>query len=47
MTIMGRFASAFAASPRRTRKVADSNCLQSEALSAYLSASAGNHVVVL
>jgi hypothetical protein len=46
VTIMSQFASAFAARPRRTRKVADSNCLQSEALRAYLSASADNHVVL-
>src|ERR1700730_8532175 len=43
---MSRIASAFATKPGRTRKVVDSNCLQSEALKAYLSASAGNYVVL-
>jgi len=43
---MSRIASAFATKPSRTRKVFDSNCLQSEALKAYLSASADNYVVL-
>jgi hypothetical protein len=46
VTIMSRIASAFATKPGRTRKVVDSNCLQSEALKVYLSASADNHVVL-
>ena len=46
MTIMSRVVSAFAARPRSTRKVVDTNCLKSEALRAYLSASADNHVVL-
>jgi len=46
MTIITRLASAFAARPRRTRKVVDTNCLQSEALRAYLSASAHNYVIL-
>ena len=46
MTIMGRIASAFAARSRKTRKVVDTNCLQSEALKAYLSASAHNYAVL-
>jgi hypothetical protein len=37
VTIMSRIASAFATKPGRTRKVVDSNCLQSQALNAYLS----------
>ena len=46
MTIISRLASTFAARPRRTRKVVDTNCLQSEALRAYLSASADNYAVL-
>jgi hypothetical protein len=46
VTIMSRIASAFAVRPRRTRKVVDTNCLQSEALRAYLSASAGHYAVL-
>ena len=41
-----RGVSAFAAKPRSTRKVVDSNCLQSEALRTYLSTSAANYVVL-
>jgi hypothetical protein len=46
VTIMSRVVSAFAARPRKTRKVVDTNCLQSEALRTYLSASADNYVVL-
>lgn len=46
MTIMSRAASALALGSRKTRKVVDTNCLQSEALQAYLSASTNNHVVL-
>ena len=43
---MNRVASLFPARPRRTRKVVDTNCLQSEVLRAYLSASADNYAVL-
>lgn len=46
MTIASRVVSVFAAAPRRTRKVVDTNCLQSDALRVYLSASANNYVVL-
>jgi hypothetical protein len=43
---MNRIAPPFAAKPNRTRKVVDTNCLQSEALRAYLSASDDNYAVL-
>jgi hypothetical protein len=46
MTVMSRAASALAVRTRKTRKVVDTNCLQSEALRAYLSASAHNYAVL-
>ena len=46
MTIIDRVASIFTAKPRRTRKVVDTNCLQEEALRAYLSSSADNYAVL-
>jgi hypothetical protein len=46
VTIMTRVASVFGTKPGRTRKVVDSNCLQSEALKVYLSAPADNYVVL-
>lgn len=46
MTIISRIASVFAVRPRRTRKVVDTNCLQSEVLRAYLSASVDNYAVL-
>jgi hypothetical protein len=45
VTIVGLFALVFAAKPRKTRKVVDTNRLQHEALRSYLSASADNCVV--
>jgi hypothetical protein len=44
--ILDRLASVFAAKPRKTRKAVDTNCLQSEALRSYLSASIDNHAVL-
>jgi len=46
VTIIDRVASIFTAKPRRTRKVVDTNCLQEEALRAYLSSSADNYAVL-
>jgi hypothetical protein len=39
-------ASVFAAKPRKTQKVVDTNCLQGDALRSYLSASIDNYVVL-
>jgi hypothetical protein len=46
VTIISRMVSPFTATARRTRKVVDTNCLQSDALRAYLSTSAHNYVVL-
>ena len=46
VTIMNRAASALALGSGKTRKVVDTNCLQSEALQVYLSASAHNYAVL-
>ena len=46
MTIVDLFASVFAAKPRKTRKVVDTNYLQHEALRSYLSASIDHYAVL-